>query len=781
MFISMEGLIKIEFLTLADLHKENLIMLSPGITHLVDRWSKKKGERAKVLDLAFLVSVAFSPFAIMNTIIPIDILREIASHVNPGPDILNLSLTSKRIHDHIYPILFRDIELRNNHARQIVQYLLLRPKVARTVQSLVLRPSFLQMCSKRLLARERDLARDVEFLAPNLYNLRKFVWDGIEIPASSVWASLKLGCPHLSEIGTNLGSEPVNPESELFRFSDLTGFSLTSELHYDTLPNFDPSVVHGEELPPALWTMLIERSPRLQTLVLGDDGATMHNQCRINVRPLLHARWPYLRSLSITRACIDDLRDNPFDLDTHNKKQFATFIEAHHDTLRHVSYHKFVGELHKDYRDPPLLEYKGRDPHPRMRVLLPSLQEISLTGIKFYGAFLPALKQQLSGQRELRKLEIWMDFSEHVQQLDPQEQDCIPKKPMAYDQITELKELFMSCPRGLESLKLILTTNEKETIYWRDIPQILPRNTQNHDRKYQLKHLEVWKAPKSKEYGLKDAAIQIALAETYSTSDSGLSSSTVIPPSIEFAAPGLETIVLVGCLCTAKARFRYERMRVLFHGKYRVHRQTISDEYSDWPFVDNTRGIMPSLAAFTGKTQAPTQVKTVPQAFVTLTANERGAESKPTWVIPHYRIQLGALTGASKSMMKGKKVLVVNSPSQREWYMLDEPNVIRQTWGTMSRLCGLYWMWIGDAVEKVGVHSLVSEISSIALVVTGWMIFFNAREALEILCFLFASFVFRLYFRPNIFGPPTNIRGSRRGLRVVEPALTYIGNKDTVE
>ena len=53
----------------------------------------KKSGRTKVLDLAFLVSVAFSPFAIMNQIISIDILLEIAFHVNPGPDILNLSLT----------------------------------------------------------------------------------------------------------------------------------------------------------------------------------------------------------------------------------------------------------------------------------------------------------------------------------------------------------------------------------------------------------------------------------------------------------------------------------------------------------------------------------------------------------------------------------------------------------------------------------------------------------------------------------------------------------------
>ena len=107
--------------------------------------------------------------------------------------------------------------------------------MARTVQSIVLRPSFLQMCSTELLGCERDLARDVELLAPNLYNLKKFVWDGIEIPASSMWASLRLGCPHLREIGTNLGGEPIDPGSEV-------GFTTLLCLQYSVLWLLEPEL-----------------------------------------------------------------------------------------------------------------------------------------------------------------------------------------------------------------------------------------------------------------------------------------------------------------------------------------------------------------------------------------------------------------------------------------------------------------------------------------------------------------------------------------------------------
>ncbi|KAE9394247.1 hypothetical protein BT96DRAFT_923674 [Gymnopus androsaceus JB14] len=599
----------------------------------------------------------------MTQILPLDILLEITPHVDPI-DVLNLSLTSKCIHHYIHPLLFHDIELRGlKRAFKIVQYLLLNPKRARTVRSLVIRPSYLRRTSKKRLAGEQHLSSCVERLAPKLHNLRKFVWDGIEIPASSMWASLRLGCPRLKEIGTNLGGEEIDPESELFAFSDLTSFSLTSEFHDNYLP-FDIYNRNGEELPPALWTMLIDRSPRLQTLVLGDRGPTLHTTRTISVRPLIHARWPHLRSLSISDARICDFAD----FDPFKRKQFAAFIEAHHATLRHLSYSHFsYGYLGEDYQDPPLLERQGCD--LRIQPTLVPLQEIALTGEAFCGGFLPLFKRYLGSQRELRKLEIWLDFSQSLQiddnPLDVLESDE-PKKPIVFDQLKELRELVESCPRGLESLKLLISTKNKETFYWRDIPQIIRQSTQAQTRKslklpqFQLKHLEVWKAYKSGEGELGNAAVQIALAENSPVPDSDL----------------LETIVLVACF---DQWGRSNRMKVLQHAKYRIHRRTVYDEeVAEWEASVAKRrrmtariSMMSPLLTSTGNGDHNAQVsEIVPrQTIVTLMATNE------------YQLELGALMGARRLMVKkkraGKKVLTTYGG--REWRVIQtDESVLRR-------------------------------------------------------------------------------------------------------
>ncbi|KAE9400167.1 hypothetical protein BT96DRAFT_1019102 [Gymnopus androsaceus JB14] len=448
-------------------------------------------------------------------------------HVNPGLDLLNLSLT-------------------------------LAPS-----NRLLLRPSFLQLSSEELLAREQDLARNVERLAPNLYNLRKFVWDGIEIPTSSLWASLKLGCPYLKQIGANLGNEKLDPKSEF-----------------------------------------------------GD-------------------------------------------------------------------------------RDLPLLEHKGRCNFKdlgRMPAVPLSLHELVFTDGAFCELSMPTLTRFLKGLRTLRKLEVRLDFSE------PRLTDPETTKLLVALQPKDLRELVESCP-SLDSLKLFLSTTKNQTIYWRDIPLILGQ--------HQLKHLEVWKTPKSDELGLlKDAAIQIVLAEKSSGPDHP---SSAIPPSspIEFATPGLETIVLAGCLCGNRLS-RYRRIQVLYHGTYRVHRQTISNEVdSGLPSVDETRNI-PGPSMSTGKNgyQATPQVETIPeQTIVTLMANERGGEL-------------------------GEKFVA----GQREWHMI-EPNetVLRRTPFLLLELVGLSVMIICFICSlEVDNPWLAWDLIALAVVVVGFItVFFSGPQSLS--------------------------------------------------
>lgn len=356
------------------------------------------------------------------------------------------------------------------------------------------------MWSKRRLAGERRLARAVEKLAPNMPSLRRFVWDGIEFPTSSMWASLRHGCPQLKAIGTNLGREQVDPDSEvcypacisglmsdffleLFAFSDLISFSLTSELHYVYLPFDSESIApvisicidsvlvynrNGEELPPALWTMLVDRSPRLRSLILGDRGPTLHSKRTISIRPLVRGRWPQLHSLSISSARMT----NFLDFNPTQSKQFRDFIDAHRSTLRSLSYCQFMGyEL--DNRLPPLLFRQGYSlPTWSRHTPMSLLQEIILTSEAFCGVYLPYLKRHLSSQMLLRKLEVWLDLSESVriyQDLDSASEldGGEPEKPepVVYDQLKELRELVQSCPRGLASLKLLVSTKSKETFY----------------------------------------------------------------------------------------------------------------------------------------------------------------------------------------------------------------------------------------------------------------------------------------------------------------------------
>ncbi|KAF5371450.1 hypothetical protein D9757_009976 [Collybiopsis confluens] len=567
--------------------------------------------------------------------LPPDVLKEVALRLHSGIDRFYLILTSKSIHYHLLTLLYIDIEVRSlKNSRKLIQFLLARPHIARNVISIILRPNYLLKANQKRLDSERELAQAVGLLAPNLYQLKLFIWDGIEAAPSKMWASLRTGSPQLKHIGTNIGNHQLDPDSELFAFSDLHSFLLTTELHYQNLDSNLRSW-DGEQLPEPFWDMLINRCPNLECLALGDAGTSMHAKRTLNIRPLLQARWPNLHSLLISNARITNRFDDIFndDNDTPSPpKQFVSFIQDHQSTLRRLKFHSFHGATtHSDYIDPPHLRYRSCGiPSLSFPVShLSTLREVCLTDKPFCGAHpLSQVKRYLRCLWMLRSLSIWVDFSGNVQDdsYEYYEDGKVTHRPVWYDQVKELQELYESCPRGLENFKLLYSTRTKETIYlvcplasfiaynyvlWipsslhfpsaffqRDLPAIIRRREnfrgENQGKGtipyFSLRRLEVWKVFKSGDVELGIGAAHIALDEKReihhqlnvpSTSTgvnddpSFLSHQTTFPA---LTHPSLETIVLVACANqwgeaghSLRVRARApQAVQVIQHGSYHV-------------------------------------------------------------------------------------------------------------------------------------------------------------------------------------------------------------------
>ncbi|CAK5272179.1 unnamed protein product [Mycena citricolor] len=225
--------------------------------------------------------------------IPVDILLEVVSYLDPE-DVLNVSLTSSFVRSVLEPGLYHSVQLRSSTTcRSGLDLLSRRPQLCRYVQRLAVRPNYyLAWPVRDECLREDDLSDTICRLAPRLTNLRSFDWDGLEMPADRVWRALRLSCPSLTEVYTNLGCGSLDPQSELFKFSDLTVFSL-SVRHGLGDGNGIPLV---EELPAQLWDMLLDRCKNLRELTLCSFSAS---QRLLDVDRAVQGRWPQLTSLTL--------------------------------------------------------------------------------------------------------------------------------------------------------------------------------------------------------------------------------------------------------------------------------------------------------------------------------------------------------------------------------------------------------------------------------------------------------------------------------------------------
>ncbi|CAK5272831.1 unnamed protein product [Mycena citricolor] len=202
--------------------------------------------------------------------IPVDILLEVVSYLGPE-DVLNVSLTSSFVRSVLEPGLYHSVQLRSSTTcRSGLDLLSRRPQLCRYVQRLAVRPNYyLAWPVRDECLREDDLSDTICRLAPRLTNLRSFDWDGLEMPADRVW-----------------------PPPQLFKFSDLTVFSL-SVRHGLGDGNGIPLI---EELPAQLWDMLLDRCKNLRELTLCSFSAS---QRLLDVDRAVQGRWPQLTSLTL--------------------------------------------------------------------------------------------------------------------------------------------------------------------------------------------------------------------------------------------------------------------------------------------------------------------------------------------------------------------------------------------------------------------------------------------------------------------------------------------------
>ncbi|KAJ3859713.1 hypothetical protein EV359DRAFT_67931 [Lentinula novae-zelandiae] len=611
--------------------------------------------------------------------LPTDIFREIASCIPPqnATEILNFALTARLVHQ------------------------------------LILRPNYLRMTSKKRLLKERELALGLQRLAPNLSHLRKFVWDGLEIPKNDLWAALRAGCPLLKEIGTNLGCEQFDFDSELFAFSGLQGFSLTTELHGGRYDVPDPDLFpFGDQLPPALWTMIVDRSPQLQSLVLGDIGATLCGNRRLDIRPMMRARWPNLESLSLDTVSVS--RTDEFMISPRDKQLFSEFFEQHKYGLKHLSYHRFGAATYGTIDDQDDNEESAQSsvadapPHSSLRqaqnfelalvshgsgflttasIQYHVLQELMFTDEGYHLDWLPLFEELLRDLPNLKNFGVWVDFSRTYSEQE-EDDEGKPKKPTLADQTKVLRELYESCPPKLESLKLLLSTKSKETIYWRDIPSILRRNDTaqiSTAGRCQLKQLEVWKVLRfGDRESLRDEALKIALDEDHgrlghaadhnNDHDIGQSSGP-----LKFTAPLLENIVLVVCLEPWSISIT-KRVEIIQHASYKVYRRYINHSTLDSKKIleasssveISTQSQQPSMSkkAFFGA--LPSSVRklkvwaqtwntfTVPELIVRVKAHERTGEHVSS---NRYELQLVPMSPSHGKMMMDGRRLRFGSPT----------------------------------------------------------------------------------------------------------------------
>ncbi|KAF8207084.1 hypothetical protein K438DRAFT_1962716 [Mycena galopus ATCC 62051] len=241
----------------------------------------------------------------------------------------NDRVKSRTIFNQLLPVLYASVDLKSSGICCIVlKHLASKPHLAAYIRKLVVRPNH---PSRWARANEKSVEESwvsdvLEQLASSghLENLQTFIWDGLESPKDFLWLGLRLNCPLLRFVGTSVGltTQKLDPESHLFDFRDLTGFSLVTQKFVRWI-----NLYTGQTLPDRLWEMLLVHSPNLVELTI--DGTCLVSQLW-NIRRIFTGRWRFLRSLSLgnisSRMLDTDTLDGTIFLKAHPSLERLAFF-----------------------------------------------------------------------------------------------------------------------------------------------------------------------------------------------------------------------------------------------------------------------------------------------------------------------------------------------------------------------------------------------------------------------------------------------------------------------
>ncbi|KAF8171023.1 hypothetical protein K438DRAFT_1853153 [Mycena galopus ATCC 62051] len=325
--------------------------------------------------------------------LPEDVLREITKNLNTS-DILSVSLTSSHVQTLLIPVLYETVHLRSSRSCVSgLSMLATRPELCAHIQKLAVRPNYYLAWPTRNEPLGADwVATMIMGFARTLTHLRAFDWDGLEMPPDALWLTLRNSCPELKELFSNVGLEPLDPESEL---SDVSG-------HLAIYPS-------SEDLPMQLWDMILNRCPNLRELTLCSFSASFR---LFDINRVTEGHWPELSSLTLGAFGYDI----DFTITTPPAAPFTAFLAAH-PTL---SFIRLAWNFKRWMSPDDIMEVPfppALDKFSGIMQQLPvngcsTLTTLDLMCEPLYAARKPALCTALRGLPKLTKFELWVHVAD---------------------------------------------------------------------------------------------------------------------------------------------------------------------------------------------------------------------------------------------------------------------------------------------------------------------------------------------------------------------------------